>query len=218
MIRALVFDFDGLILDTETPEYEAWQAIYAEHGCVLDRQWWTRAIGLPWGAYDSYAQLEAQCGQVLDRVAIRARRQRHFFALLESLPPMPGIVDYLDAAQQHGLGVAVASSSPRHWVVDHLTRLGLLERFTCLRCAEDAPRAKPYPDLYLAAVAALGVAPQEAIALEDSPNGITAAKAAGLYCVAVPNAMTRDLALDHADRIIPSLADIALSDLLTQCA
>ena len=107
----------------------------------------------------------------------------------------------------------MASSSSRTWVEGHLVRHGLLDRFVCLRCRDDVPRAKPAPDLYLATLEALRVRPTEAIAIEDSPHGVSAAKAAGLYCLAVPNDVTRALCFDHADLVIESLDHLALRDL-----
>jgi len=110
----------------------------------------------------------------------------------------------------------VASSSSRAWFSGHLTRLELSQHFVCIACRDDVPRTKPDPALYLAALAALGVRPEEAIALEDSPNGVLAAKRAGLFCVAVPNLLTRQLPLDHADLQIPSLAAFPLPELLRE--
>ena len=126
----------------------------------------------------------------------------------------PGVRDYLDAARRLGLGLAVASSSSRRWVAGHLERLGLADRFDVLRCAEDVTRVKPHPDLYVAALKALGAAPVAAIALEDSPNGVLAAKRAGLFCVAVPNPLTAKLDLTAADILLASLDELPLPALL----
>jgi HAD superfamily hydrolase (TIGR01509 family) len=122
--------------------------------------------------------------------------------------------DYIAEATHLGIQLAVASSSSRAWVSGHLTRLALSQHFLCIKCRDDVLQAKPDPALYQAALAALGVQPEEAIALEDSPNGILAAKRAGLFCVAVPNLLTRQLPLDHADLQISSLAALPLSELL----
>ena len=119
-------------------------------------------------------------------------------------------------AQRLGLRLAVASSSSRAWVGGHLERLGLLDRFACVHCRDGVDRAKPDPALYLTVLRTLGVRLEQAIAFEDSPNGITAAKRAGLFCVAVPNQLTAQLALDHADLRVGCLADLPLDDLLAQ--
>jgi len=123
-------------------------------------------------------------------------------------------VQHLDAAREMGVRLGVASSSTRDWVAGHLARLGILERFECLRCRDDVANAKPEPDLYLAVLDCLGVDATEAIAIEDSPNGIAAAKRAGMRCVAIPNSITARLDLSEADVTLTSLAELSLRQLL----
>lgn len=212
-IRALIFDFDGLILDTEGPEFQSWQEIYRAHGADLTLSTWAVAIGTL-DAFDPYAELERQLGRPVDRETIRQERRRRNIELLEREPIRPGVETYLDDARRFGFKVGVASSSPRHWVAGHLDRLGLIARFDCLRCSDDVARVKPEPELYLSALGALGVAPDQAVALEDSPNGILAAKRAGMFCVAIPNELTRLLPLDRADIRLDSLAELSLAQLL----
>jgi len=115
-----------------------------------------------------------------------------------------------------GLKVGVASSSTRDWVRGHLERLGILDSFDCLRCRDDVASAKPEPDLYLAVLECVGVLAAEAIAIEDSPNGVLAAKRAGMRCVAIPNSITARLDLGRADLILDSLADVTLPELLSK--
>jgi HAD superfamily hydrolase (TIGR01509 family) len=214
VIRALIFDFDGLIVDTETPDFEAWREVFAARGAELTLEDWADCIGREYGYIDFHAVLEAKLGRELDRAEVKAERKRRFAALLERLEPRPGVVAYLDAARGLGLGTAVASSAPRRWVVPRLERLGLLERFDSVKCEEDAPRAKPAPDLFLAAAEALGADPSECIAFEDSPNGVAAARAAGMFCVAVPNPVTRRLRIEGADLTVESLSELPLAELL----
>ena len=214
MIRGIIFDFGGLILETEEPEFQSWQELYAEFGCTLPFARWAAVIGTAEHDFDPYAELEAQLGRPVDRAAVRARRRARFAELVAAQPILPGVEDYIADAQRLGLRLAVASSSARAWVAGHLTRLGLHDHFAALACADDVVRTKPDPALYLAALAALGLEPHEAIALEDSPNGIAAAKRAGLFCVAVPNPLTRHLSLAAADLQLTSLADLPLADLL----
>lgn len=133
---------------------------------------------------------------------------------MAALDVMAGIRDYMDEGRRLGLRLGIASSSPRDYVAAHLERLGLAESWDCIVCREDAPRAKPAPDLYLRAVDLLGVAPGEAVALEDSPNGIAAAKDAGLWVVAVPNALTARGDLARADCRVSSCAELPLRELL----
>lgn len=213
-IRGLIFDFDGLILDTEMPAYQAWQEIYDEHGCEFPFSTWVVCIGGAGGQFDEYAYLETASGRVIDREALRSRRARRKLELTAVQCILPGVLDYIREAKRLGLKLGVASSSPRSWVEEHLARLGILKEFDSIICSEDAIRVKPDPELYLLALAALGLRPEEAIALEDSPNGITAAKGAGIFCVAVPNPVTRGLALDHAGLRLGSLKEMPLQALL----
>ena len=214
MIQAVIFDFDGLILDTEVPEFQTWQEIYQAHGCELALEVWATGLGTSADAFDPYAYLEALAGCAIDRQAIQQQRLQRYHELLVANAVLPGVREYIAEAKRLGLRLGVASSSSREWVVGHLTELGLSASFDCIKCRDDVQRVKPDPALYQAVVAALALQPSQAIALEDSPNGIAAAKRAGLFCVAVPNPLTRQLSLAHADLLISSLADLPLSQLL----
>ena len=214
MIRALVFDFDGLILETETPAYETWAEIYKEHGHVLPLDRWFDYIGREGGFFDAADHLAALVGEGFDRDAARKRRDAKKTDLIAALDVMAGVREYVADAKRLGLRLAVASSSSRPWVLGHLERLRLHAEWDAVRTRDDVARTKPAPDLYLAAVEALGVAPREAVAFEDSRNGIAAAKDAGLLCVAVPNALTADMDLSRADVKLGSLADTPLEELL----
>ncbi len=213
MIRALVFDFDGLILETETPAYESWAEIYREHGHELPLDRWHSYIGSDTG-FDPAGHLAALVGEGFDRDAMQKRRDTRKNELVEALEIAVGVHDYIADARRLGLRLAVASSSSRGWVLGHLQRLGIEAHWDVVRCREDVARTKPAPDLYLAVIAALGVAPEEAVALEDSANGIAAAKDAGLRCVAVPNALTAGMDLSRADARLVSLAETPLESLL----
>jgi HAD superfamily hydrolase (TIGR01509 family) len=214
MIRALIFDFDGLILDTEVPEFQAWQEVFQMHGCHLPLATWATCIGTSSEAFDPYAYLEAQFGRAVDRETVRVKCRQRRDELLAAQPALPGVQEYLTDASWLGLQLGVASSSSRAWVTGHLTRLGLITHFTSIQCADDVQRTKPDPASYRAVLQALKLRPEQALALEDSPNGILAAKRAGLFCAAVPNALTRQLSLDHADLCLTSLADWPLARLL----
>ena len=216
MIRALVFDFDGTIVDTETPDYVSWRDIYAEYGCELPQDIYGQNIGLGAASirFNPFENLQAQCGQILDEKQVRARRRERYIAYNNAQPILPGVQDVIREAKELGLKLAVASSSDCAWVQGHLERLGLRPYFGAIRCADDVQHTKPHPELYLAAISALDVAPHEAVAFEDSAHGVTSAKAAGLYAVAIPNAMTHHMPFAHADLRLQSLADLPLSDLL----
>lgn len=214
MIKALIFDFDGLILETEEPEFLAWQEIYAEHGGALPFERWSSLIGTADAVFDVYAELETQHGSPVDREAIRQRRRQRVADLIATRTILPGVRDYIATARELGLKIGVASSSRREWVCGHLERLAIHAHFDAIICSDDVARTKPDPALYLTALTALGAAPHEAIALEDSPNGVAAARRAGIFCVAVPNALTRQLPLEEADLRLASLAEMPLETLL----
>lgn len=213
-IRALLFDFDGLIVDTETPSLASWQAVYREHGRELPLERWATIIGTTGPGFEPLDHLEELHGPI-DRDAVKTRRQEHELRLLEIEELRPGILEYLEEAERRGLKTAIVSSSTRKWVDRHLVRLERAEHFDEIVTADrDPERSKPRPTLYLEALERLGVAADEAIAFEDSPNGVKAAKAAGIFTVAVPNGVTAALGLDEADLVADSLADLSLQDLL----
>lgn len=215
MIQALIFDFDGLILDTETPQVQIWQDLYTRYGQEFPLDDWVRTVvGSTVANLDPVAQLEKLTGLSLDRQALRDQAHRTRMEWQAVLPPMPGVADYLDSARRLGLRLAVASSSPHAWVDAYLQRLEFLDLFDAVICREDAPRLKPDPDLFLAALSALHIHADRALAFEDSPNGIKAAKAAGLRVVGVPNSITARLGPLSADLSLASLSDLPLSDLL----
>ena len=210
-LRGLVFDFDGLICDTETSSFETAREIYAEHGVELSLTQWQRRIGTH--APHWLTDLESELGPLSNRDALTERRRLARQELLLAEAALPGVAEFTERAVAAGLRLAVASSSSMGWVTEHLARLGLLDRFSAISTSEDGVPAKPEPEVYLRALSAIRVDASDAVAFEDSPNGIAAAKAAGLHCVAVPNRMTTGLDLSAADEIVPSFLDLDL-DLL----
>jgi HAD superfamily hydrolase (TIGR01509 family) len=219
-IRAFLFDFDGLILDTELASRAGWELLYREHGHELPPEKWATLVGTH-GGWDPMAHLEELVGEPLQREALNERRYAHELALIEAEELRPGIGEYLAAARRLGLKRAIVSSSTRRWVDMHLERLEEALGWDAICTADrDAARAKPAPALYLEALELLGVGAEEAVAFEDSPNGVRAAKAAGVFCVAVPNEVTRDLGLAEAraDLVLDSLADLPPETLLARLA
>jgi HAD superfamily hydrolase (TIGR01509 family) len=214
MIRALVFDFDGVILDTETPFFRSWQEIYQESGFDLSMQDWASMLGSFSDPEDPYEQLEDQLGIRLDREAIRSRRSDRESELLASEEILPGVEAVMLEGRRLGLRLAVASSSDRNWVTTHLERLNLLSKFDIIMCAEDVEFTKPFPDLYEAVLLALNIQASQAIAFEDTLNGVLAAKRAGLYCVAIPNTITHHSPMPEADMVVQSLQDVNLEELV----
>jgi HAD superfamily hydrolase (TIGR01509 family) len=212
VLKAIIFDLDGTILDTETPEFTSWQEAYAAHGVSLDRTVWSQAIGTSDSGWDPYDHLEELIGGPVERAALRATRHSRFEELMSAAEARPGIVAWLDEARDLGLRVGLASSSGAAWVARFLDALGLRDRFAVLATRDRMARSKPAPDLYELALNDLGVRADEALAVEDSPNGVAAAKAAGLFCVAVPDPLTADLALDGADIVLGSLTERSIRE------
>jgi HAD superfamily hydrolase (TIGR01509 family) len=215
MIKALIFDFDGAILDTEHPEFEGWQQVYREHGAELSLAEWQQGVGAI-GVFDPVAALQRRIGQTLDAQHVRNRAHALYMPVIHQQTPRPGVLEAFEAASAQGLMLAVASSSAHVWVDAHLTRLKLTEHFEVVRCRDDvAPgRAKPHPDIYLAALDALGIHASEALAIEDSLNGLRAAKAAGIFTVVTPNPVTSGLDFSQADLLLPSLEGFSLARML----
>lgn len=204
-----------MILDTQTAEHQAWQDIYAEHGTVLPFERWLHGLGSPdANGFDPIDQLERQLGELVDRQRLREVAAARTREILADRSTLPGVTDTLVRANELGLLLGVASSSSRSWVESHLDHLGLREAFDAICCADDVARVKPDPALHLAVCAGLAVAPADCIAIEDSPHGIRSAKDAGLYCVSVPNALTRHLSMDEADLVLVSLASITLDEIV----
>ncbi len=211
MIRALIFDFDGLILDTETPELVAWQETFSSHGTELTLETWIDCVGRPPGTFDPCTHLESVIGREIEKEAVRQQTRARAHELVAQEALRPGVIDWLDEADAIKLRLAVASSSSRSWVTTHLERLGIRDRFETFVCYEDVDRHKPHPDPYLLASERLKVPPAEAMAVEDSAHGLRSAAAAGLWTVAVPNHVTRQSVNGLGDLLLESLSELSLS-------
>jgi HAD superfamily hydrolase (TIGR01509 family) len=211
VIRAVVFDFDGLIFDSEGPLFTAWREAFGAYGCSpLTVEEWSAEIGTV-GVLDIEALFRERATEPFDIDEVQRQPRTRVGELLALEDVQPGVDSWLDEADALGLQCAIASSSESTWVEPRLEQLGLRSRFAYIACRSETIAAKPAPDSYLAACAALGVEPCDAIAIEDSPHGVTAAKRAGLACIAVPHAITEQLDLSHADLRVASLADLTLS-------
>lgn len=214
--EAVVFDFDGLILDTETPIFEAYRTALSAMGHDLSVEAWARVVGL--GDADGWTALCDVVGEDLDRAEVESHYEAQDRSWRDRLPPLPGVVELLDALGEVDVPFAVASSSPAAWIEGHLDRLGLLDRFGAIASVDRVDgRAKPQPDVYRLACRDLGVDPGRSVALEDSATGTLAALAAGLAVVVVPSAITVHHDHSRAHRVVPSLTEVdlvLLSDLV----
>lgn len=219
MIRGVIFDFDGLILETEGPIYQSWMELYEQFGEELPFEGWAKIIGTSaLEHFDPFALLEEKLGRKLDREVLTPHRRERELELVYSQPILPGVVEMIAAAKEGGLKLGIASSSDRKWVVGHLTRLGLAHHFKVIHTSDDVEHTKPDPELYNLALKSLGLKPHQAIVFEDSPNGVTAAQRAGIFTVVVPNPLTGRLKLDHADLRLNSLADLTLDQIIAKAS
>ncbi|MEW9699681.1 HAD family hydrolase [Paenibacillus sp. SI8] len=215
MIKAIVFDFDGLIMDTETYEYYSFRDLLKEYGVELPLSQYSARIGGQSDSFDPYTYLQQQTGIAHDREQLREKRRDRFNLLFREEKALPGVEDCIKSAQRLGLKIGLASSAPKTWVLPFLKKLNLLECFACLRTNEDTKRVKPDPDLYIQVLDYFQVAPDEAIAFEDSPNGALAAIRAQMRCVIVPNKLTRRLEFPKEVHLrLKSLSDIEFDRLI----
>lgn len=218
-VEAVVFDFDGLILETEEAIYIALRELWADHGHELTVEMWAQSIGTnSEDAFDAIAELNRRVGTDYTEAGLTPRLRPRIDELVEAGDLLPGVLEWVTDAEDLGIGIGIASSSGRRWIVGHLERLGHHERFPVVSCFDDVQIHKPAPDAYLEACRRLGVDPRHALALEDSVNGVLAAKAAGMWCVAVPTVMTRhlDFAGAGADLVVESLASASLADVISR--
>lgn len=209
MPSALILDFDGLILDTETALLDGWDKVHTDHGLKFDREAGSQVIGHHGVHYDPWSEFPA----ITDRSQLEAEFEVTKREIVRHQPILPGVLALLELAEHKGIPCAVASNSHHPHVDGHLKRLGLFERFQTVVCRDDVPEPKPAPDVYLATCAQLGVSAQDAIAFEDSAPGHLAAHRAGITVIVVPNPSTRGRAFPHAHRILDSLADFNLGDI-----
>ena len=213
-VKALIFDFDGLIVDTESSIFEAWRELYASQGQELSLQDYINCVGSTFAAYNPMTVLEDRCDHDIDWPPLLEKKDVRIKELQENLKPLPGVAELLEDAEKLHVPCAVASSSEATWVVPWLKKLNLHEAFSGVhtRCQGHSP--KPAPDLFLSAANDLGHAPSDTLVFEDSANGLAAAQAAGAPCWIIPNKVTRGSDFSKAHRILDSLHEVALGDLI----
>ncbi|HUI87648.1 MAG TPA: HAD family phosphatase [Anaerolineales bacterium] len=217
MFTALIFDFDGLILDTETAEIRTWQRIYAECGYAFPEGEFIKTVG-GYGIsnFDAALYLDSLTNGSLNAEVMRTRFRSESGDEIRRSPILPGVTNIISEAKCRQMKLAVASSSPHSWVDTHLTRLGLFGQFDKVICGDDVAlgRTKPKPDLFLKALEQLHVEAREAMVFEDSPNGVEAANAAGIAVVLAPNPTTSLLPFKGEYLKLKTLADLSLTDML----
>jgi HAD superfamily hydrolase (TIGR01509 family) len=212
MIRALVLDFDGLILDTESSVIAAYAEIHADHGVAFDEREFVRSVGLHDYTFDPWHGFAPDA----DRDRLEELRRARNLEMNRALETLPGVRELIADALSAGLRLGLASNSSRGHCGGHLERIGLIRHFSVLGCRGDAPQPKPEPDLYRHVVETLGVEPSEAIAFEDSHTGARAAARAGLHVVAVPNRITAGHDFSEAHLVLQTLEGLDLRGLLAR--
>jgi HAD superfamily hydrolase (TIGR01509 family) len=212
-ISSVIFDFDGLIIDSETPLFDIWTSIYARHGTTLAMERWQHALGTQ-GGFDPFEHLSTTLAKTVDRDTLAAFVRDEHWRLCGEQPLLPGVRERLGEARALSLSLAVASSSPSAWVQPWLERHDLIPFFDAVCTRDDVERVKPAPDLFLLAAERLRVQPAACVVFEDSPNGLRAAHAAGMKTVAIPNRLTRGLPMPAPHLVLDSMADMTLADIL----
>ncbi len=215
MIHTLIFDFDGLILDTETPALITWQKVYQDYGQELTLETWQHALGRRGGeGFKPLEHLLTLVGNIFDADEVREQRWQHKMTLCEQETIRPGVLEMIGTAKDLGLTCVVASSSGREWVEGWLTKHDILKHFTFTKTGDDVENVKPAPDLFLSVAAKLEIQPSECLVFEDSPNGTLAALNAGMPCVVVTNPVTEGLEFPQHALKLKRLDEMGLENIL----
>ncbi|WP_349305412.1 HAD family hydrolase [Bacillus sp. FJAT-50079] len=210
MIKAVIFDFDGTIIDTETPWFEIYRELLKmDYDFDLPLEAFARVIGTTNGSL--FDLIDQSLTHPIDRQQFKEKARSHYLKIKDDLPLRNGFLDILNGIKNSGTKLALASSSNREWVVGFLDKHRLIDDFPIIFTAEDVEEVKPNPALYIKTLEALGVEPNEAIAVEDSANGSLAAIKAGINCLIIPNDMTKNLTFHQNTRMIDSYLDFDLA-------
>ena len=214
MMKAIIFDFDGTIIDTETAWFKVFRDAYQKYGVELTLATYSQCLGTSLETFNPYTHLSTHHDISMDLDDFRSTIQHNYAKLIEKESMRPGILNLLQEAKAAGLKIGLASSSHRDWIDKFVDQLGIGDYFECYCTADTVNNVKPNPELYLQALARLGVQPKEAIAIEDSPNGARAAVAAGLHTVVIKNTLTQQLPFSQGHYTIESLEQNGLQELM----
>lgn len=213
MIKAVIFDFDGTIIDTETAWYKVFKDAYEKYGVDLSLTTYSQCLGTSLQTFNPYTYLSTHHAIPIDLDEFRAMILQNYEKLIEQESMRPGILNLLQEAKAAGLKIGIASSSHRDWIDKFVEKLNIGDYFECYCTADTVSNVKPDPELYLQALEQLGVKANEAIAIEDSPNGARAAVAAGLHTVVIKNTLTKQLPFSQGHYTIESLEHNGLQEL-----
>lgn len=213
MLKGLIFDFDGLILDTETPIFEAWQKVYRQYGCDLPFDLWISTVGTSEAYFEPVQYLHSISQATINDAELKRFYSQFENDLIAREEILPGIKDLIIDAYNKGLKLAIASSSPLSWVLNYSKKLGIDHYFSCFATKDEVKFTKPHPDLYRLALNKLNLDHKEVVALEDSLHGIHAARQAGIFTIAIPANLTLNLDFSVADITVPNASAISLDDI-----
>lgn len=213
-IKGIIFDFDGLIIDTESPEFKAWKELFRSYNVEFPMNIYWKLIGHSWDDTELIEFLGSKLDATLDYKKIYTEFKQQKTLLIDQQPLRDGVLDYLQSARKMGIKIGLASSAIRDWVDYHLKKHKIYHYFNCIKTREDVSKPKPDPDLFSSAVECIGIEPHEAIAFEDSYNGVVSAKKAGLFTVVVPNSVTKISDFKMADYKMEQLSDMPLDRLI----
>ena len=206
--KAIIFDFDGVLVDTEWAIYQSWVKLFAREGQKISIETYSPCLGAGYSHWNPGDYLESLTGKKYDWETETPARQAVLEADLERMGLMDGALELLDWCREHDIPLAVASSSSRRWVAGWLEKLGIMKRFVGVFTRTDGYPVKPDPALFLAARECVGVAPDDCIIIEDSENGTISAQRAGIPCIAIPNRMTAAADFSRAKMVLHSLREL----------
>jgi putative hydrolase of the HAD superfamily len=209
-IKAVIFDFDGTIIDTETIWFEVYKEVFKEKFDVeLPLEEFVKVIGTTDEVL--YQYIENQVGMKINPREINELANQRFLHKKGILEVREGVKEKLDEAKELGLKIGLASSSSREWVEGFLRQFDLWSYFSVIKTKEDVTKVKPDPALYIKALEELEVEPQEALAIEDSANGAMAAVEAGMKCIVIPNQVTAFLTFHEKTMRSESFIDFSFN-------
>ena len=208
--RGIIFDFDGVLVDTEWAIYQSWVQLYAREGQEISIATYSPCLGAGYSHWNPADHLETLTGKRYDWDVETPARQAVLEADLERSGLMDGAIELLDWCAEQGIPMTVASSSSRRWVQGWLERLGIYERFAGVFTRTDGYAVKPDPALFLAAQQCMNLPKEDCLIIEDSENGTISAQNAGIPCVAIPNRMTESSNFSRAAYRMASLRALLL--------
>lgn len=214
MINAFIFDFDGLIIDSELVCYQSWVEIYKKYQVELPLEKWVDCIGTSEEFFDPVHYLKQITKMDLDFDEVQRNQFSDYLSRTKQLPIKAGILNYLDWAKENNFKLAICSSSDENWVVSHLDNLNITQYFDVIKTKNDVKKVKPDPELYNAIKSDLSIGDFEAVIFEDSLHGITAGRLSNLFTVAIPNELTKLLDLSEAHFVVSGLDSISPLKLL----